>query len=221
MNDVMHELRPLASYIDGNLRLLMRSGEHVLRIDEEAAHKLRVAFERDEPADSVLQGGFLQIDTNALDAMEWVADSRQPSKETRADRELRRLGGELFSGGWLRTLYDVAPANAAYSVAGLVAWKSAATLLVVDQDEAYAELDRREVLGALSRLWNNVTHPEDIQVRDFAGLYTDVLLGTTDEPGRRTKQRSADPKPTNEETDAGDRADEGQVAEEDSAEEPS
>jgi hypothetical protein len=170
LDDVMHETRPLAAYIQGNLRLFMRSGQHVLRIDEATAHRLRMALDRGEPADSVREGGFLQIDPAAIDALEFIADGRQPSTESRTDRELRRRGGELFHGGWLRTLYDLAPTDAGYSIAGLVAWKAAAMLLVLDEEQTYAELDRREVLSALSRLWNNVASPEDVGLRDFADL---------------------------------------------------
>lgn len=160
MNDTMLELRPLSSYFWGNLRLMMRSGRHLLRVDEETAHKLRNSFEHGEPADAVHEGSFLALETDALDAMQWIADSRQPGKETAQDRQLRRLGGALFEGGWLQALRDVAPADASYSVAGLVAWKAAALLLLQEQQDL-SEESREAVLRILASTWDGVADPTE------------------------------------------------------------
>lgn len=166
MHDVMYEVRPLAAYIRGNLRLFMRSGEHQLRIDEEAALRLKAAFETGEPADHVSRGSFVQLELSALDALSWVADSRQPSTESKTDRELRRRGGLLFHGGWLQTMYELAPPGSAYSLAGLIAWKNTALLLLSD----YPELDddsRRHVLSNLCLLWDEVADPADNEPDDL------------------------------------------------------
>lgn len=215
MNDPMLEVRPLSSWFWGNLRLLTRSGMHRLRIDEEAAHKLRNSFERGEPADAVHEGSFLALETDGLDAMEWIADSRQPGKETSQDRELRRLGGALFEGGWLQALREVAPHDASYSAACLIAWKAAALLLLKEQKDL-SESSREKVLRILAEMWEGVPDPgqatpeQTIQRRAH----------TPDSPAEPSAEEAADPSPQAEhephaaQTGSGTTTDKQQVGEE-------
>lgn len=147
----------------GSLRLLMRGGgEFRIRMDEDAAHRLKRAHANGEPADSVLSGSFLQLELDVLDAMEWIADSRQPSAEHAVDREIRRRAGSLMYHGWLALMAELAPRNSAYSVAGLNVWKAAALVLLTE----HPELDDdgiRNVLQNMCLLLDEVANPEHLR----------------------------------------------------------
>lgn len=149
------------------MRLFLRSGEHTVRLDEDAAHRLRRSFAASEPCDSVLEGSFLLLDGGAVDGFLWHLDARQPSLEAPHDRLLRQRGGLLFRDGWLHALKQLAPEGAQFSMAGLVAWRAAA-LVVFAEDSGYDETRSLELLAALAHMWEGVGDPENMRTSDFA-----------------------------------------------------
>lgn len=159
MTSTLHDVRPLGCYVQGSLRLLTTAGLHSVRTDEHTAHQLKRTLEGPGLSGSP-RGDFLTSTVAGFEALHWIADSRQPSPESRTDALLRQNLGPLFANGWLNALLQLAPENACYSPAGLEAWRQAG-LVLLEVRWRLGEEDRGEILKQQAAQLSGVADPTE------------------------------------------------------------